>query len=84
MICGFTTSLPTFGRGCMALTQNQEKEEKERSVFCFPPLIILIISLLVSCFSGVYGTKGAGTTSTIPGSRNAARLWVDSGGKRKK
>jgi hypothetical protein len=36
---------------------------------------------VLCCFvSGVYGTKGTGTTSTTPGARRAAAVWVGSNG----
>ena len=31
-------------------------------------------------FSGIYGTKGTGTTSTIPGGRSDASSWTDPNG----
>jgi hypothetical protein len=41
-------------------------------------MVLLIVLLFV--FSGIYGTKGTGTTSTTPGGRSSARSWTDVNG----
>jgi hypothetical protein len=43
-------------------------------------LLIHLLPFLFFSFSGVYGTKGTGTISTIPGGRHGARSWIDVNG----
>jgi hypothetical protein len=58
-------------------TQNQNGElfcEKE-TLHCLPRVNSPYL-FYFDFFKGIYGTKGAGTTSTTPGSRSEASLWI--------
>jgi len=64
-------SPPIFGLGNMEATLKTCLVRRNR-------LFVTKMNDFVFHLSGIYGTKGTGTTSTVPGSRYSSATWSDS------
>jgi hypothetical protein len=81
---------PTHGHGCMAVTLQISMvsscvTKKKRESLSFLVVALHVFELtssfsIFNFFKGIFGTKGTGTTSTIPGGQYAANSWTAADG----